>query len=74
MGGQNGEAVLGLTRGVELADPEGLLVGTKTAKFMRQLRLAPGATLPTSAIRELLLQAERLNLERGPPEREWHRG
>ena len=71
VGGQNGQGVLGLMRGAELDDAEGLLVATKRAKFMRQVRLSPGQPLPRAAIRALLLDAERRNLERGPPEREW---
>ena len=64
-------AVLGFTRGVDLDDPRGLLTATSTARYMRQLRLPVGQPLPRDAIRDLLLQAARLNLERGPPEQEW---
>ena len=71
VGGQGDEAVLGLTRGVDLDDPAGLLVSSKSARYMRQLRLRPGAPLPESAIRDFLTQARRLNLERGSPEAEW---
>jgi hypothetical protein len=71
VGAQGDEVVLGLTRGVDLDDPDGLLTATKTARYMRQLRLPVGSPLPVPAIRELLLQAARLNIERGPPQREW---
>jgi hypothetical protein len=67
-------AVLGLTRGIDLADPAKLLTATKGAKYMRQLRINAGEPVPRDAIVELLFQAMRLNLESGPPEREWRRG
>jgi hypothetical protein len=71
VGAQGDEAILGFTRGVDLEDPEGLLTTTKTARYMRQLRLPVGRALPAAAIRQLLLAAARLNIERGPRDHEW---
>jgi len=71
VGAQGDEAILGFTRGVDLEDPEGLLTTTKTARYMLQLRLPVGRALPAAAIRQLLLAAARLNIERGPLDHEW---
>ena len=71
VGAQGNTAVLGLTRGVDLADPAGLLTSTKGARYMRQVRIDAGDPIAHDAIVDLLLQARRLNLERGPPEAEW---
>ena len=72
IGAQGEVAILGFSRGSQLTDPDGLLVATKTARYMRQMRFATDE-LPEAAIRQMVAAAAQLNIERGPPEREWRR-
>lgn len=43
---------VGFFRGAELADPDGLLVGT--GKFMRHVKLGPGREVNATALRKLV--------------------
>ncbi|HVN42029.1 MAG TPA: DUF1801 domain-containing protein [Steroidobacteraceae bacterium] len=64
---------VGFFRGAEIADPEGLLVGT--GKFMRHVKLKPGCSVDEVALAQLVETAyadmkARLWSERPPPRTE----
>jgi hypothetical protein len=61
-------------RGAELDDPDCLLTATKTARYMRQIRVSAGQPLPAATIRRLLLEAARVNIERAALARRWRVG